>query len=49
MVHRRHADIPACVLEHPNPGRSAGQRIFVVQREECVYLVPFVCPRSEIP
>jgi predicted DNA binding CopG/RHH family protein len=30
------------VLEHPNPDRHAGQRIFVVQRDEYVYLVPFV-------
>ncbi len=30
------------ILEHPNPDRYAGQRIFVVRREECVYLVPFV-------
>jgi hypothetical protein len=28
------------ILEHPNPGRYAGQRIFVVRRED--YLVPFV-------
>jgi hypothetical protein len=30
------------ILEHPNPKRYAGQRVFVVQREEYVYLVPFV-------
>jgi hypothetical protein len=30
------------ILEHPNPDRYAGQRLFVVQREDCVYLVPFV-------
>ena len=30
------------ILEHPNPDRYAGQRIFVVQREDYVYLVPFV-------
>ena len=30
------------ILEHPNPARYAGQRIFVVQREDYVYLVPFV-------
>ena len=30
------------ILEHPNPGRNAGQRIFVVRREEYVYLVPCV-------
>ena len=29
-------------LEHPNPDRYAGQRIFVVQRDDDVYLVPFV-------
>jgi len=31
------------ILEHPNPSRYAGQRIFVVRREDHVfYLVPFV-------
>src|SRR3954466_9773232 len=30
------------ILEHPNPDRYAGQRIFVVQREDYVYVVPFV-------
>ena len=30
------------VLEHPNQDRYAGQRIFVVQRGTCVYLVPLV-------
>ena len=30
------------LLEHPNPERYAGQRIFVVQRDDYVYLVPFV-------
>jgi hypothetical protein len=30
------------ILEHPNPGRYGGQRIFVVRREDYVYLVPFV-------
>jgi predicted DNA binding CopG/RHH family protein len=30
------------ILEHPNPDRYAGQRIFVVQREDYVYLVPCV-------
>jgi hypothetical protein len=28
------------ILEHPNPDRYAGQRIFVVRREDYVYLVP---------
>ena len=30
------------ILEHPNPERYCGQRIFVVRREDYVYLVPFV-------
>ncbi|MFL5639369.1 MAG: toxin [Gemmatimonadaceae bacterium] len=30
------------ILEHANPDRYAGQRILVVQREDYVYLVPFV-------
>ncbi len=30
------------ILEHPNPNRYAGQRIFVVQRDDYVYLVPYV-------
>ena len=30
------------VLNHPNQDRYAGQRIFVVQRDTYVYLVPFV-------
>ena len=30
------------ILEHPNNERYAGQRIFVVRRDEYVYLVPFV-------
>jgi hypothetical protein len=30
------------ILEHPNPSRYAGQRIFVVKREDYVYLVPFL-------
>jgi uncharacterized DUF497 family protein len=30
------------ILEHPHSDRYAGQRIFVVQRDEYVYLVPFV-------
>jgi len=29
------------ILEHANPDRYAGQRIFVVRREDYVYLVPF--------
>jgi uncharacterized DUF497 family protein len=30
------------ILEHPNQQRYGGQRIFVVRREDYVYLVPFV-------
>jgi hypothetical protein len=30
------------ILEHPNPSRYAGQRIFVVRREDYVSLGPFV-------
>jgi hypothetical protein len=30
------------ILAHPNPGRYEGQRIFVVRRNDYVYLVPFV-------
>jgi hypothetical protein len=29
------------ILEHPNSDRYAGQRIFVVRREDDAYLVPF--------
>ena len=30
------------ILEYPNQERYGGQRIFVVQREDYVFLVPFV-------
>lgn len=30
------------ILVHPSPDRYAGQRIFVVRRDDYVYLVPFV-------
>jgi uncharacterized DUF497 family protein len=30
------------VIEHPHQERYSGQRIFVAQRENYVYLVPFV-------
>ena len=30
------------ILEHPNRQRYGGQRIFVIQRDDYVYLVPFV-------
>ena len=30
------------ILEHPNRQRYGGQRTFVIQRDDYVYLVPFV-------
>jgi uncharacterized DUF497 family protein len=36
------------ILEHPNPDRYAGQRIFVVRGEDYVYLVPFVEDRHTV-
>jgi hypothetical protein len=30
------------ILEHPNQKRYGGQRVFVVQRDDYVYLVPFI-------
>ena len=30
------------ILEHPNRERSVGQRIFIVRRDDHVYIVPFV-------
>ena len=30
------------ILEHRNPNRYAGQRIFVARHEDYLYLVPFV-------
>ena len=36
------------VLEHPNPEKYPRQKIFVVQVEEYVYLVPFVEDEKEI-
>lgn len=29
-------------VDHPNPSRYAGQRMFIVRREDYAYLVPFV-------
>ena len=29
-------------VDHPKPSRYAGQRMFIVRREDYVYLVPFV-------
>ena len=35
-------------LEHPNPEKYSNQRIFVLEIDEYVYLVPYVEDRSEI-
>jgi uncharacterized DUF497 family protein len=38
------------ILEHSNPSRYPGQRIFVVRRDDYVYLVPFPpSPRQVTP
>ena len=36
------------ILEHPNKKRYKGQKIFVVQVEDYVYLVPFVEKEKEV-
>lgn len=36
------------VLEHPNQEKYKGQKIFVVQMDEYVYLVPFIEDNREI-
>ena len=36
------------ILEHPNPKKYPGQKIFVVQVEEYAYLVPFVESENEV-
>ena len=41
VFHIERGDLLAS-LEHPNPSRYPGQRIFVIRREDYVYLVPFV-------
>jgi uncharacterized DUF497 family protein len=41
VFHLERGDLVA-ILEHSIPDRDAGQRIFVVRREDFVYLVPFV-------
>jgi uncharacterized DUF497 family protein len=40
VFHIERGDLLA-ILEHPNPDRYGGQRIFAVQRDDYVYLVPF--------
>lgn len=36
------------VLEHPNQEKYKGQRVFIVQIDDYVYLVPFVENDSEV-
>jgi len=36
------------ILEHPNPEKYPGQKFFVVQIEDYVYLVPFVENEEEV-
>lgn len=36
------------VLKHPNPEKYPGQKVFVVQVEAYVYLVPFVESEDEV-
>ena len=36
------------ILEHPNQERYRGQQIFVVRRDDYVYLVPFVEDQHQV-
>lgn len=36
------------VLEHPNQGKYKGQKIFVIQMDDYVYLVPFIEDEQEV-
>ena len=36
------------VLEHPNQEKCEGQKIFVVQMDDYIYLVPFVESEHEV-
>ena len=36
------------ILEHPNQQRYEGQRIFIVQFQDYVYLVPFVEEKEQV-
>ena len=36
------------VLEHPNQERYKGQKVFVVQIDDYVYLVPFIETENEV-
>jgi len=35
-------------LEHPNPAKYSNQRIFVLEIDEYVYLIPYVEDKNEI-
>ena len=41
LFHIRRGDV-LDILEHPNPERYSGQRVFVVDVDGYAYLVPFV-------
>ena len=36
------------IVEHPNPGKYSGQRIFIVEINDYAYLVPFIETEEEI-
>ena len=36
------------ILDHPNPQKYPGQKVFVVQAQDYVYLVPFIEKGDEI-
>lgn len=36
------------ILEHPNPKKHKGQRIFVINVEGYAYIVPFIDSESEV-
>lgn len=47
VFHLRRGDL-LDILEHSNPGRYPGQRVFVVDVDGYVYLVPFVEDAQEV-
>lgn len=36
------------IVEHPNPGRYQGQRLFIVNIDNYCYLVPFIESEEEV-
>ncbi|MFC1888388.1 BrnT family toxin [Thermodesulfobacteriota bacterium] len=36
------------ILEHPNPEKYEGQKIFLIQVDEYVYLIPFLETGNEV-